>query len=129
MLDHIGLSLPNDDGRLQEIIVDCLGDEPWCDRDPYGQREDERLISSWERFSEFIKYKRRYFFFDKNEGDELLARQEYLSPAELLAFIGKTATTMGLVKALPSGTLLYRARQQKSCERLHSSYDFAPPPL
>lgn len=33
MIDHIGLGLPKDDGRLLEILVECIGDEPWCDRD------------------------------------------------------------------------------------------------
>ena len=46
----------------------------WCDRNPYSQREDERLVSSWERFSEFIKYKRRYFFLQQKEEDDLVAR-------------------------------------------------------
>jgi len=40
MIEQIGLDLPNDDGRLLEILVDCFGDEPWCDRNPYAQRED-----------------------------------------------------------------------------------------
>jgi hypothetical protein len=63
-------------------------DEPWCDRNPYAQREDERLVSSWERFSEFIKYKRRYFFFQKDE-DKLVAPGEYLSTSELLNSLAK----------------------------------------
>ncbi len=98
--DPIELGLPNDDERLLEILVDCLGDEPWCDRNPYAQREDERLVSSWERFSEFIKYKRRNFFFQKDE-DKLVAPGEYLSASELLNFIGETAKTLDLLKTLP----------------------------
>lgn len=129
LIEQIGLGLPNDDGRLLEILVDCLGDEPWCDRNPYSQREDERLVSSWERFSEFIKYKRRYFFFEQEEEDELAVPHEYLSPAELLGFIGESIKTLDLVKTLPAGSLVYRARQQKAGERLRTPYDFAPPPV
>lgn len=128
LIEQIGLDLPNDDGKLLEILVECFGDEPWCDRDPYAQREDERLVSSWERFCEFIKYKRRYFFFQHKQ-EELLAPHEYLSPSELLGFIGKTVENLDLVKAVPAGSLIYRARQQKAGERLHGSYDFAPPPV
>jgi hypothetical protein len=128
LIDQIGLDLPNDDGRLLNILVDCLGDEPWCDRNPYAQREDERLVSSWERFSKFIKYKRRYFFFQEQE-DELIAPHEYVPPAELLNFIGETAKTLNLVKTLKAGFLVYRARQQKIGETLHRPYDFAPPPV
>lgn len=96
---------------------------------PRSQREDERLISSWERFSEFIKYKRRYFFFENNQEDELLAPHEYVSATDLLGFIGKTVKTMDLVKTLSAGSLVYRARQQKAGERLYTSYDFAQPPV
>src|ERR1041385_7384116 len=28
LIEQIGLGLPNDDGRLLEILVECLGDEP-----------------------------------------------------------------------------------------------------
>lgn len=129
LIEQIGLGLPNDDGRLLQILVDCLGDEPWCDRDPYSQREDERLVSSWDRFSDFIKYKRRYFFFQSDGEDELGAPREYLGAAELLSFIGETAKTLDLVRTLPAGSLLYRARQQKAGEVLRTPYDFAPPPV
>lgn len=130
LIEKIGLDLPNDDGRLLEILVECLGDEPWCDRNPYAEREDERLVSSWERFCEFIKYKRRYFFLQQKEEDhDLVAPHEYLSPAGLLHFIGETVKTMGLVRKLSAGSLVYRARQQKTGEILRTPYDFAPPPL
>jgi hypothetical protein len=129
LIEQIGLDLPNDDGQLLEILVDCLGDEPWCDRNPYSEREDERLVSSWERFSEFIKYERRYFFFQQEEEDDLVAEHEYLPAAGLLSFIGETVKTMDLVRTLPIGSLVYRARQQKAGENLRTPYDFAPPPL
>lgn len=127
LIERIGLDLPKDDGRLLEIIVECFGDEPWCDRNPYAQREDERLVSSWERFCEFIKYKRRYFFFQQKE-EESLVPGEYLVPAELLEFIGGTLENLGLIRTLPSGYLIYRARQFKAGQVLRSSYDFGPPP-
>lgn len=128
LIEQIGLDLPTDDGRLHEILVKCFGDEPWCDRNPYAQRPDERLVSSWKRFCKFIKYKRRYFFF-QHKDEELLVPGEYLGPAELLEFIGGTVESLGLVKTLPGGYLIYRARQFKAGQTLKSSYDFAPPPV
>lgn len=125
MIERIGLDLPNDDGTLFEILVDCFGDEPWCERNPYSLREDELLVFSWERFSEFIKYARRYFFFQKNEEFE---DREYLAPAALLKFISETVRSLGLVKILREGTLIYRARQFEAGKTLKTSYDFAPPP-
>lgn len=125
MVERIGLDLPNDDGTLFEILVDCLGDQPWCDRNPYSLSEDEFLTFSWQRFSEFIRYTRRYFFFHSSDEFE---GEEYLAPAALLKFIGETVQSLGLVKVLQEGALIYRARQFEAGKTLRTSYDFAPPP-
>lgn len=126
---QIGLDLPNDDdGRLLAILADCLGDEPWCERNPYSLREDERLFVSWERFCEFIKHGRRYFFLQQQEG-ELSVLREYLPASALLQFIGETADQHELVRTLPAGSLIYRARQQKPGEIVDSPYDLGPPPV
>lgn len=127
LIEQIGLDLQNDDGQLFEILAKCLGSEPWCDRNPYSQRQDEWLVSSWKRFCEHLKYRRRYFFFQQQE--EPAVPEEYLGPAELLEFISRTVENLGLIKTLPSGHLIYRARQFKAGQVLKSSYDFAPPPV
>jgi hypothetical protein len=126
LLEEIGLELPNDDGRLFDILTECLGDEVWCQRHPYSLREDERLIGSWEDFCSSIKHERRYFFLRKmkNRFD-----RQYLAPADLLRFISKTVKEHELVKKLPKGSLVYRARQQKAGQILRSPYDFGPPPV
>jgi HEPN/RES N-terminal domain 1/RES domain len=126
LTDELELELPNDDGRLLEILVDCLGDEPWCDRNPYSLREDERFISSWERFCAYIKYERRYLFLHAaKENFELY--DEHLSPSKLLHFIGNAATEYGLVVTLPAGSLLRRARQYDWQKPLTTARDFGPP--
>jgi hypothetical protein len=127
--DVIGLSLPNDDdGRLLEVLVECLGDEPWCERDPYGMREDERLLYSWERFSEFVKYQRRYFFLQSG-GAVAGPHSDLLDPSELLRFLEETVREHRLVRTIRPGSLIYRVRQQKTGESLSKPFDFAPPPV
>jgi hypothetical protein len=128
LTDVIGLGLPNDgDGRLLDILSDCFGDEPWCERQPYSLSEDQRLIGSWEKFCDFIKHKRRYFFMQETAEPEAL--REYLTPSELLQFIGKTVSEHELVKELPMGSLIYRARQYKAAKVPLSPYEFGPPPV
>jgi len=123
----IGLSLPNDDdGQLLDIIVDCLGCEPWCERNPYSLSEDEKLAYSWEHFCELIKHERRYFFL-KQAQQHAPDLSEHLSPGELLQLIGDTVIEHGLVQTLPQGTLIHRARRQKPGEALESSFDLGPP--
>ena len=129
LADHLGLELPNDhDDRLLDILANCLGDEPWCERNPYSLREDERLFVSWERFSEFIKHGRRYFFLREKKEESSVSR-EYLSPSAFLKFVGHTVDQHELIKTLPAGLLIYRARQQKRHEVFDSAYDLGPPPV
>jgi hypothetical protein len=126
LLEQIGLELPNDDGQLIDILVECLGDEVWCERHPYSLREDERLIGSWEDFCNSIKHERRYFFLRKwkKRFDD-----EYLAPSDLLRFISKTVNDHELIRKLPKGSLIYRARQEKVGQVLSTPYDFGPPPV
>lgn len=126
LLEEIGLELPNDDGRLFDILAECLGDEVWCESNPYSLRRDEVLIGSWEDFCRSIKHERRYFFLRKKKKR---LDSEYLAPSELLRFIGETVNDHELVKKLPEGSLVYRARQQKPGQTLFSPYDFGPPPI
>lgn len=127
--DVIGLDLPNDgDGRLLDILTDCFGDEPWCENDPYALREDEMLIGSWNDFSESIKHKRRYFFLEQS-AEPTYGPPESLAPSELLQFIGSTVGEHELIRNLPTGSLIYRARQKKPGELFNSPYDFGPPPV
>lgn len=129
LTDYIGLSFPNDDdGSLLELMASCLGDEPWCERNPYSLSRDEKLTYSWERFCKLIKHERRYFFFllEKGKGDEF---SEHLDPSDLLKLIGDTVTEHGLIQTLLQGTLVYRARQQGPGQVLRSTYDLGPPPV
>lgn len=125
LAEYIGVGLPkDDDGRLLETLVRCFGVEPWCHRDPYGLRPAEQLKFSWERFCEFIKHERRYFFLHEQVDDP---SNEYLTPSQLLGLVDNAAREHELVKTLPAGSLIYRARQQKPGRVLSSPYDFGPP--
>jgi hypothetical protein len=127
LLEQIGLRLPNDDGRLFDILVECLGDQEWCERNPYSLRRDEQLIGSWEDFCRSIKYERRYFFLRKARKRRFDV-DEYLGPSEFLRFISESVKGHELVRFLRRGSLVYRARHQKRGEILASPYDFGPPP-
>jgi HEPN/RES N-terminal domain 1/RES domain len=128
LTEEIGLDLPNDDGKLLKVLVDCLGDEPWCQNNPYALRRDQQLIYSWEHFCEFIKHEKRYFFVQHEEEEPRVLR-ERLSPAEFLAFISETVEKYSLVKHLSAGSLIYRARQVKRGQALIPALDFGPPPV
>lgn len=127
LADRLELGLPNDNGRLLDILAKCLGDQVWCELDPYSLRRGEQLIGSWEEFCDLVKHRRRYFFLQAERAQRYL-ESEYLTPAELLQFIGRAAVEHQLVRTLPEGSLVYRARRPKSREILRSPSDFGPPP-
>jgi hypothetical protein len=129
LTDEIGLELPKDeDNRLLDILVECFGDQMWCQRNPHSLRRDEQLIGSWDDFCRSLKHKRRYFFLRNDEPGQIGPR-EYLTPSEILEFISNTLDEHKFVRTLPKGSLIYRARHQKLTETLHSPYDFGPPPV
>jgi hypothetical protein len=66
--DHLP-TLSEDEHVVQEVI-DCLGDQDWCDRDPYSLTGVERYSSSWEQFCRTVKHKVRYFFGSKDKPDD-----------------------------------------------------------
>ena len=129
LTDQLELGLPNDDGKLLSILVDCLGDNDWCDRNPYSLREDERYITSWERFCEYVKHERRYFFLQPKPKSPDLSDGELLSPSRLLRFIGETVAEYGFITTIPIESKIYRARQRKPGQQLKSTTDFGPPPI
>jgi HEPN/RES N-terminal domain 1/RES domain len=125
LTDELQLDLPNDeDGELLQVLVDCLGDQEWCQRDPYAMRPHERLFASWTRFCEFVKHERRYFFLNTRPDDD-----ELLDASRLLRLIGKSAEEYGLISDLRPGFLIRRARMFLHGQTLRTPRDFGPPPI
>jgi hypothetical protein len=124
---QIGLILPNDDdGRLLDILADCLGFEPWCKADPYGIGPDEQLKFDWKNFCGFIKHHRRYFFLQERKQNRL---HERWTPSRMHKVVSNAVREFHLVAKMPAGSIIYRARQQKRGEIRCSPYDFGPPPV
>jgi hypothetical protein len=116
--------LPNDDvGTLMAALCDGLGDRAWCRKHPFSLTDDEKLNFSWDEFCDLIKHRRRYFFLREEHAD-----QELYSPLALLNELAGCCERFELVKTLPVGRAMYRARFQKPGEELTSSADLGPPP-
>jgi hypothetical protein len=128
VLDEIGLELPKDrSGRLFNSIVDALPDRVWCNKYPMDFTPSEEVSYSWKYFSSLVKHKRRFFFITEPKA-RMAERQEFTPPQELLAKIVRYSGEHGLFRALPSGTVLYRARKQRRGRRLKTASDLGPPP-
>lgn len=125
LVEEIGLSLPRDsDDRLLYALIGGLTDEIWCEYDWLTLDEDVALRTSWERFCETVKHKRRFFFHTIGTDD----RDSYTA-ASLLHAIAGISQSIGLIRNLVPGTRLWRARPDIARGRRVTAADFGPPPV
>jgi hypothetical protein len=125
LFDEEGLGLPRDDGTLLHEILALLPDEAWCDFDWLALNDDEALRMSWDAFCETVKHERRFFFhrLGRREDDH-----DAYSAEELLKAVALLCQDAGLVRDLPTGTRLWRARPDIKRGKRAYAADFGPPP-
>ena len=125
VFDKMCLDLPLDQkDSLRYAIVGGVGDEIWCDYDWLSLDEDVAMISSWARFCEVVKHKRRFFFQDQGYDPE---DRDSHSPLAILHTIATYSEKQQLIKTISPGTKLYRARDDLVHPK-HSADAFGPPP-
>lgn len=131
--DQIEELYDTDNLELLDDIASSLGDSLWCQRDPYGLRDEEALIYSWEYFSNLVKHKVRYNFsrFDdeeqrKYDGDRTPVSKVLERIAdEILGLDGR----YGLMASIEEGRRIFRARVHKKDEGLSTAKDLGTVPL
>jgi hypothetical protein len=130
LLDEIGIDDYLAEGRdkLKDAIGESLEDTTWCEGDPGALRPHESLSFSWQKFCDFVKHERRFFFLQdtpeyasRRDGDGLIG------PAAILRTIVERCIELPLITTLPRGRRFYRARLQKG-RALRSALDFGGPP-
>ncbi len=124
MLEMIDFSLPRDDGNLFTAIASSMQDEPWCEYDWLSLDTDVALSSSWQQFCHTVKHRRRFFFHSTGTDDH-----DSYTPNSLLNQIARISEHMGLIKELPVGTELWRARTDLPMRGKTTIADFGPPPV
>ena len=124
----IGLSLPRDSGDLWCALVDEVGDEEWCKWDWLAPDYDEAVEYAWRQFCAKIQHERRFFFaLDKRKEGESNDPSSYTA-MELLVELAELFESYGLLKTLPLGTELYRARPCEPGKGYSTARELGPPP-
>lgn len=124
LVEEVGLTLPRDKkDRLFHAILGQLTDETWCEYDWLTLDHDVALQTSWERFCETVKHKRRFFFHADGTDD-----RDSFTASSLLETIARISQNLGLVRELGMGTRLWRARPDIAWRHRVSAADFGPPP-
>jgi len=118
--------LPNDNNfKLSTDLLTLLPETHWCKPDPFAYDEKELLVLSWDQFCNITKHKLRFFFSSYSSHP----KSEFLTPLKMLNIINEYCEKEYLFKTLKKGTIVYRARYQKSNEYLITGHDLGPPPV
>jgi hypothetical protein len=115
------------EGYLDDLVI-ALPDGLWVHKNPYGPTKYERFRWDWRRFCEQIKHETRYLFMlEGSDGDDAEWKAD---PPPFLALeaIGKGTRDLKLVRTLPAGSAVYRARVHASSEAPSAATDLGPPP-
>jgi hypothetical protein len=114
-------------------IVKSFSDLQWCERDPLVLSPDEGLISGWNDFCDEVKHKTRYLFFEplpQRAADELPEpgdEPHYIRPSELLEVMAALVKQADLIREIPAGTSIFRARPHGPGAQLTTPSDLGPP--
>jgi hypothetical protein len=111
--DQLELELPRDsvERKLFRLLCSALGDQLWCEADPARLPEAQRLLYSWEEFCNLLRRGRRFSALVLPPSTEDYEPDRLLSPFEVLQRITQLCQAEGLIKDVPVGTQLYRARE------------------
>ena len=121
---RIGVSHNNQESLLPHLFGEYY-EQDWCEINAYGLNNSEWARYSWRRFCHIVMHERRYFFLGQDrESDE----PDVYSPREVLSTIFDYAQEMGLLKELPAGNKLVRARWESNGPPLETPHDLGPPP-
>ena len=123
-LVHWEIPTASDREDVMQDIVDSLGDNEWCDKNPYSLTGAELIFSSWEDFCKTVKHDTRYFF-DSTKTDEW---SDKIPVPAMLDELRDIIEEAGLIGVIPAGTRFYRIRPHKQTEPCDSWETLGSPP-
>lgn len=119
-------------GQLQDDLVRAFSDRQFVRRDPLGIPREDGFRYSWESFCDHTKHKTRFVFFKERRPRprkyEMEEWEGQSIPYHILLDLGSMVDANRLVKSLPKGTNIVRARQHSPADRYSISKDLGPPP-
>ena len=125
-LDEVNPATAN--GELYDTIFLAFEERLWCQKEAFRLRPDVRLYNSWKHFSSLTKHKNRYLFLMDHDPDGEFRDPDYIAPATMLSRIGEVVADLGLIRTLPAGTQIYRARLHHPDISLSRVSELSPPP-
>jgi hypothetical protein len=115
-----------DEAVLDDIVLSLVGSHDWCQKDPYGLRQEEALSLSWEDFAEQVKHHTRYVFLGLDEAEDDFHRDLDMIPVSKMLSrlsweISKMEYDIKMISVLDAGSKIFRARihdKEKTLQQL-----------
>lgn len=108
-------------------VLRSIRNTDWIRKNPYSDEKYIELLADWETFSNEVKYNKRYLFIRDSVKDKY-GFPLYSESYQILKYIGDQVSELGLIKTMPAGSILFRARFTKSHEKFKSVKQLGPPP-
>jgi len=113
---------------LYDDRVGAITNFEWCERDPYGLSRHDRLAFGWGEFCDLVKHKNHFFPVIKPRNTPRFPDPDDISPKELLESLSEIFVELGLIRQLPRGTRVIRARTHSPGVTLRTAGELASPP-
>jgi hypothetical protein len=111
--------------ELFQDLVSSFSDCQWVQRNPYGLLACDEWRYSWEEFSNQVKHKCRFVFFEVATRGSSDWEPE---PHTILPTLGRLVTEQGLVKTVPVAQRVFRVRQHDGSKPIKLAADIGTPP-
>ncbi len=95
--------------ELLDVVRTTVHDITWVEEDFITRRRDDVLSEAWGRFCEAVKHKTRFVVWLLRPDDDDLAPGE-IPPAKILEYVTPLIERLNLVRDLPAGQRVWRAR-------------------
>jgi hypothetical protein len=123
LLEHYPLELEEE---LHRDVVEYFDDVTWAPRYFFGVAPDERLQFSWASFVDYVSHHARYLFLSTGEAHD--EYDETIPVSDVLRALGDAVREAEIVRPLPEGTVLYRARAHARDDRPENASELGAPP-
>lgn len=119
LMDDLGLV--SDDEDLDNDIESVFTTEEWIERDILHEDYGRALLNKWQSFVLAVTHIRRFTFLATPEFLPLVKGEEGKRDTDILSSLQALIIQQGLIRELPEGTKLYRAR--RVCDK-SKKYEF-----